>query len=172
MATAKLVLRNLLRHPLRSLLTAASLLVALFLLCTLRSLVTTLDAVTEAAASNRLIVQSAVSLYVDLPLAYQRRIEQVPGVARTCKWQWFGGYYQDPSNFFGQFAIDPETFFEMYPEVELVDGSQEAFRGNRRGCVVGEGLARRFDWKVGDSVPLVGKLFPIHPARTRPGSSR
>lgn len=162
MATAKLVVRNLLRHPLRSLLTVASLVVALFLLCTLRSLVTTLDSVTEAAASNRLIVQSAVSLYVDLPLSYQAKIEQVPGVVRTCKWQWFGGYYQDPSNFFGQFAIDPETFFAMYPEVEVVEGTEEAFRANRRGCVVGEALAQRFGWKLGDSVPLVGKIFP-HP---------
>lgn len=155
----KLIRRSLLRHKVRTLLTIGSLTVALFLLCFLRSLVTTLTAGVESANQQRLWVQSAVSLFVDLPLTYQGKIEAVEGVKRTCKWQWFGGYFQDQSNFFAQFAVDPEPLFAMWPEVEVVEGSKEAFLADKRACVVGEGIARQFGWEVGDTVPIIGALF-------------
>jgi putative ABC transport system permease protein len=158
----RLVTRNLLRHPLRTLLTTGSLVVAFFLLCTLRSLVTTLEAGTSAAASNRLWVQSAVSLFVDMPLSYPERIAQVEGVEEVCKWQWFGGYYQDESNFFAQFAVDPQELLDCYPEVVIVEGSAEAFLTRRDSCIVGDSLASQYGWKVGDRVPIIGALFP-HP---------
>jgi len=155
----KLIRRSLLRHPMRTLLTIGSLAVALFLLCFLRSLVTTLESGVAAANQQRLWVQSAVSLFVDLPLTYQGKIEAVDGVKRTCKWQWFGGYFQDQSNFFAQFAVDPEPLFDMWPEVEVVAGSRDAFFADKRACIVGEALAKQFGWKVGDAVPLIGALF-------------
>ncbi|MCK6458427.1 MAG: ABC transporter permease [Planctomycetes bacterium] len=155
----KLIRRSLLRHPVRTLLTIGSLAVALFLLCFLRSLVTTLEAGAAAANQQRLWVQSAVSLFVDLPLSYQGKIDGVDGVKGTCKWQWFGGYYRDQTNFFAQFAVDPEPLFAMWPEVEIAAGSKEAFLADKRACIVGEGLARQFGWKVGEAVPLIGALF-------------
>jgi putative ABC transport system permease protein len=162
MDLTRLVLKNLLKHPLRSVLTAGSLVIALFLLCTLRSLVTTLDAGAKAARSDRLWVQSAVSLFVDMPQAYVPKIEAVDGVVEACRWQWFGGYYQDRANFFGQFAVDGAELFEMYPEIEVVAGTQEDFLAKRTACMVGGGLARQFGWKVGQQVPIIGALFP-HP---------
>lgn len=162
MELLRLVWRNLVRRKLRTLLTVGSLVVAFFLLCTLRTLVTTIQAGTDAASASRLIVQSAVSLFVDLPLNYQAKIASVPGIERISKWQWFGGYYQEESNRFAQFAVDPERTLEIYPEMEIVDGSAEAWYGNRRGALVGEGLVARYGWKVGDTVPILPELFP-HP---------
>jgi len=156
----RLVARQLGRHPVRSALTVGSLAVAIFLLCLLRSLVTTLEAGVEAADSKRLWVMSAVSLFADLPLNYQRKIERVDGVANTCKWQWFGGYYKERSNFFAQFACDERRLLEMWPELEIVDGSAEEFLRERRACLVGVDLAERFGWKVGDRIPIIGALFP------------
>ena len=158
----RLIPRNLLRHKLRSLLTIGSLVVALFLLVTLRSLITTLSSSVEVAGARRLVVQSAVSLFVDLPLNYQARIAQVPGVEKTCKWQWFGAYYQDEANQFGQFAVDGDTVMEIYPEMEVVEGDYADFLANRTGCVIGRRLADDFDWEVGETIPLIGTLFP-HP---------
>jgi putative ABC transport system permease protein len=155
----RLIRRSLLRHPVRTLLTIGSLAVALFLLCFLRSLVTTLSAGVESANQQRLWVQSAVSLFVDLPLTYQGKIDAVDGVKRTCRWQWFGGYYQDRANFFAQFAVDPGPLFDMWPEVAILDGSREAFLADKRACIVGEGIARQFGWRVGDTVPIIGALF-------------
>ena len=162
MLFAKLVWRNLVRHPLRSALTMASLVVALFLMCILRSLVTSLERVSEDSRSDRLWVQSAVSLFVDLPLSYAPKIAAVEGVENTCKWQWFGGYYQTVDNFFGQFAVEPESLLDMYPEIVIADGSRDAFLGERRACLVGKQLAEQFEWRIGQTIPLIGALFP-HP---------
>ena len=155
-----LLLRNLSARPIRSLLTLGALVVAVFLLCVLRSVVVALDAGVQASASHRLMVQSAVSLFVDLPRAYQSRIATVEGVERVCKFQWFGGIYQDPANFFGQFGVDPAILLEAYPEVEIIDGSAEDFIASRTGCLVGEGLVRRFGWEIGQRIPLQGTIFP------------
>ena len=38
---------------------------------------------------------------------------------RTTKFQWFGGYYQSMKNWFGQFAVDPEALFDIYPECHV-----------------------------------------------------
>jgi putative ABC transport system permease protein len=91
MGTATLVWRNLWRRKLRTLLTIGSLIVALFLLCVLRTLVTTLETGSGTASDRRLWVQSAVSLFVDLPLSYEPKIESVDGVANAIKFQWIGG---------------------------------------------------------------------------------
>ena len=155
----RLAWRNLLKHPIRALLTIGSMAVAVFLLCTLTSLVTTLEAGVKNAESRRLWIQSAVSLFVDLPTAYESKIASVEGVDRIAKWQWFGGYYKEPSNFFAQFAVDPAKLFEIWPEVEVTAGTKEAFIGRRDTCVIGQGLADDYGWKVGDVVPIIGGLF-------------
>ena len=161
----KLILRNLTRHPLRSFLTLGGVVFGFLLLCILQSVVVALEYGVKNARSDRLWVQSAVSLYVDLPLAYEEKIAKVGGIETVSKFQWFGGIYKDPANFFGQFAVDPAKMLDMYPEVEIVDGSREAFLAGRTTCIVGQSLVDKFaedGWKVGATVPLLGALFP-HP---------
>lgn len=167
-----LVRRHLVTHWVRTLLTGAAMVVALYLYCLLISLVTTLDAVVTESASDRLVTQSAVSLFVQLPLDYQPKIAALPGVEEATKFQWFGGQYQDPGNFLAQFGVDHEVFFDMYrKEIEIVEGPGgvtgpdarravlEALRGERRGMVIGRGLERDFGWHVGDTIPLIGTIW-------------
>lgn len=156
----KLLLRNVLGHPVRSVLTVLSVSVALALLCVLDATARGFTAAVDLAAQNRLVVWSTVSLFVDLPLAYESKIKGVEGVAETTKFQWFGGVYQDPSNFFGQFGVDPANFSSIYPEVGLIEGSLDDWVNNRTGCIIGKTLAQQFGWKVGDTVPLISALFP------------
>jgi putative ABC transport system permease protein len=119
------------------------------------------------------ITQSAVSLFVAMPLDYQPKIEAVPGVEQVTKFQWFGGIYQDEKNYMSQFGVDHDKFFDMYKsDIEIVEGPGgvkgpparqaviDAMAADRRACVVGENLAREFGWKVGDALPLIGKIFP------------
>lgn len=168
----RLVTRQLRAHWLRSGLTFGSLALALFLFSFVVSIVTTLDAAVNSAAKNRLIVQSAVSLYVNLPLEYREKIAQVPGVQQVSNFQWFGGYYQEESNFFAQFAVDHDAFFDMYvKDIRIIEGpggstgadawqaAVDSMATERRGTVVGAGLARDFGWEVGDSVPIIPKIF-------------
>ncbi len=162
MSSFKLVWRNLMRRPLRSILTILSLVVAIFLICGLRTLITTLNAGVENADSRRLAVMSATGLFVELPMKYQADMERIPGVELTTKFQWFGGYYRSQKNFFAQFAIDPDTMFDMYPECQVPAQEIEAFRQDRTSCVIGASLAKEFEWKVGDMIPIIGALHP-HP---------
>lgn len=156
----KLLWRNIAGHPLRSLLTIGSVAVAVFLVCMLHAVTSGLTRTLSAAASNRLLVQSAVSLFVDLPLSYQQKLASVPGIEAICKWQWFGGRYeQDKGGFFAQFGIDPETFLVSYPEMSIVEGSYETFTKTRASCVVGKALADKYEWKVGQTVPITGTIF-------------
>lgn len=155
----KLTWRNLLRHKLRVLLTVGSLTVAFFLLCVLRALVVSLDSGIKEASSERLVVQSAVSLFVSLPESYQGKIDSVPGVEETMKMTWFGGYYQDSANMFGQFSVDPDRLERIYPEIELIEGTWEDFRVSRTACIVGSATAQKFGWSVGERVPIIGTIF-------------
>jgi putative ABC transport system permease protein len=155
-----LLFRNVTGHWLRSLLTILSVAVAVFLICVLNAVVSGLTRTVSAAASNRLLVQSAVSLYVDLPMAYQQKLAAVPGVEAICKWQWFGGRYeQDKGGFFAQFGIDAEPFRTSYPEITIAEGSYEEFAKNRTACIVGRDTATKYGWKVGQTVPILGTIF-------------
>ncbi|MEC9048581.1 MAG: FtsX-like permease family protein [Planctomycetota bacterium] len=156
----KLLLRNVLGHKVRSLLTVGAVFVAVFLVCILQALTSGLTRTLDASAANRLLVQSAVSLYVNLPLSYQQKLAGVDGVDQICKWQWFGGRYeQDKGGFFAQFGIDPEPFLPSYPEMSIIDGSYEEFTRTRTGCVIGKQLAKKYGWEVGDRVPINGTIF-------------
>lgn len=160
MVPARLVTKNLFKHPIRLVLTVLSITVAILLMCVLRSLVVALDAGVRDSASNRLIVQSKVSLFVPLPLSYGARLAQVEGVDKVLRWNWFGGYYQKPSNFFAQFATDPDLLFEAYPEIEIVEGSAQDFQKDRNACIVGVGTAEKYGFKVGDTLPIISSLYP------------
>ena len=168
----RLIFRHLRMHWLRTGLTLGALVIALFLFCFLVSIVTSLEAVSKQAATNRVIVQSAVSLFVDLPRDYQQKIASLDGVDQISKFQWFGGIYKDPANFFAQFGVDEDLFFDQYArDVEVIEGLNgetgseakaavlAAMAADRRAAVIGIGLVRRFGFKVGDTIPLIGTIY-------------
>lgn len=155
----KLILRNLGAHPWRTLLTTGSVFLAVFLVCFLRATVSTLTSSIEQASTQRLWVQSAVSLFVDLPLAYENKLRGVDGVEWVSKWQWFGGVYQDDSNFFAQFGVDHDTLLKSYPEMTIVAGDYEKFSANRTGCIIGKDIADKYGFEVGGTLPIIGRIF-------------
>ncbi len=156
----RLVLANLRRKKLRTALTFGSFAVALFLFGLLATIHAVFYQGLEVAGVDRLVVINKVSLIQPLPLSYRDRLLQIPGVRAVTYANWFGGVYQDEKNFFPQFAIDRETFRKMFPEFLVPDDQWRAFEADREGCVVGAGLARRFNWKVGDRIPIRGTIFP------------
>jgi len=87
------------------------------------------------------------------------KIRAVDGVKAVSHMTWFGGVYIDRKNFFANFAVDPRSFLDLYPEFILPEDQRSGFLKDRRGCIVGRGLARRFGWKVGDTVPLQGTIY-------------
>ncbi len=114
----------------------------------------------DVAGADRLVVLNRVSIIQPLPLAYRDRLARIPGVTQVTFANWFGGVYQDERNFFPQFAIDRETYRQMFPEFVVPDAEWQAFLADREGAIVGEALAERFTWKVGDRIPIRGTIFP------------
>lgn len=155
-----LVWRNAWRKKIRTSLTILSILVA-FLMFSLLNAVS--EAMTGGGATiesaRRLVVIDKVSLINLLPIAYENRIESVPGVDRAAHATWFGGYYQDVKNQFGQFPVDPEKYLSLFPELEMPDAHYEAFLRNRTGAAVGRALADKFGWQVGDRIPIHSSIW-------------
>jgi putative ABC transport system permease protein len=156
----KLLLKNAFRHKLRTLLTMVGLVVAVCAFGLLRTIVDAWYAGVEASSSTRLVTRSAISLTFPLPLNYAERMRAVEGVTGLSWANWFGGIYQEPRNFFPQFAVDPPTYLALYPEYRLTDAEKQAFFRDRRGVVVGRKLAGKFGWKLGDPIPLRGTIYP------------
>jgi len=156
-----LVWCNLKRKKLRTLLTLLSIFIAFLLyglLCTIREAFT---AGVTLAGADRLIVRHKVSLIMTLPVSYGPRMERVSGVAAATHFTWFNGIYQnEPKNFFGSFPVVPEAFLAMFPEYLLPEEQKQAWLKTRNGAIVGRVLAERFQWKVGDRVPLTSPIWP------------
>ena len=156
----RLILAHLLRSKRRTFLTVSSIAIALFLFCTLRTVMTSLDAGIRASDATRLVVRHAASLVFPLPLAYKERLERVPGVERVSWGNWFGGYYQDPKNQFTQFAVDAVSLFDLFPELLLPGPERETFLGERTSCIAGRALVAKYGWKIGDVIPITGTIYP------------
>jgi putative ABC transport system permease protein len=156
----KLIIRNAFRHRLRTLLTMLGIVIAVLAFGLLRTVVDAWSAGVDAASSTRLVTRNAISLVFPLPLTYEEKIRQVPGVKTVSRANWFGGVYIDKRNFFPQFAVDGRAYLELYPEYRVAPEQLKAFLLDRKGCVVGRKLAQTYGWRLGDAVPLRGTIFP------------
>jgi len=155
-----LIFANLFRKKIRTTLTLGSFAVALFLFGLLATVRGAFNQGLEVAGANRLVVVNKVSIIQPLPISYKDKLERIPGVTLVTHANWFGGVYQDDRNFFPQFAIEDETYRQMFPEFIVPDDQWNTFVGDREGAIVGEDLVKRFHWKVGDRVPIKGTIFP------------
>ncbi len=159
MYVLRLILKNALRHKLRTTLTVVGIVVAITAFGLLRTIVDAWYAGANASSSARLVTRNAISLTFSLPLTYVQRIRQTPGVASASWANWFGGVYITERNFFPQFAIDAPTYLDMYPEILLAPEQKKAFLLDRQGCIVGRKTADQYGWKIGDQIPLRGTIF-------------
>ncbi|WP_243439005.1 ABC transporter permease [Fundidesulfovibrio soli] len=160
MLLIRLAVRNAFRHRLRSVLTILGVAVAILAFGLLRTLVDAWYSGVEASAADRLVTRNAISLTFSLPLAYREKIRAVPGVTEVSQGNWFGGIYVDEKNFFANFAYDIPSLLAIYPELAVPDKEQlTALLRDRKGALVGDKLAKRFGWKVGDPVTLRGTIF-------------
>lgn len=155
-----LLTSNLFRKKIRTTLTIGSFAVALFLFGLLAVVRGAFNQGLDIAGADRLVIVNKVSIIQPLPISYKERLLQIPGVKGVTHANWFGGVYQDERNFFPQFAIDTDTYRDMFPEFVMPEEQWKAFVGDREGVIVGEDLVKRFHWKVGDRVPIKGTIFP------------
>jgi putative ABC transport system permease protein len=154
-----LLWKNLWRKKLRTIFTLLSVFVAFVLFALLMTIRTAFSFGVEIAGVDRLVLIHKVSLIMTLPISYQNRLQNTPGVEVATHNTWFGGVYQDPANFFAQIAVDPEPFMKIYPEYELSPEQTAAWLADRQGVIVGADLAERFNWKLGDRIPILATIW-------------
>jgi len=164
MKFVSLVLKSARRSKRRTALTMISVAVAVFLFATLRAVLDGFDSVAAASSATRVVTIRSTSMIFTMPTSHTEAIRSTPGVQDVTWANWFGGIYKDPKNFFGQFAVDPESYLRMYPEILLTPEERKAFIEDRTGCIVGDGLAKKYGFKVGDRMTL-GVGIPVYGSR-------
>ncbi|MHB0961050.1 MAG: ABC transporter permease [Pirellulaceae bacterium] len=162
----RLLLLNLLRKPLRTLLTILGVSVALLLFCFLEAVLTSFNAGVNMADASRLIVQHKESIVFELPMSYHVLIAQTEGVIGVTPAGWFGGLSQEPRSdgtkreeFFAQFATDIESYLSLYPEVKIPPGQLSDLLEDRMGCLLGVKIAERLNKRVGDRLVLRSTIW-------------
>jgi putative ABC transport system permease protein len=154
-----LVWKNIWRRKFRTIFTLLSIFIAFVLFGILMTIRQSFSFGVEIAGADRLVLIHKVSLIMSLPVSYQARLQQTKGVELATHQTWFGGIYQDPSNFFANMAVEPDQFLKIYPEYILPPEQFEAWRNDRQGAIVGRDIAERFGWKIGDKVPLTAPIW-------------
>jgi putative ABC transport system permease protein len=154
-----LIWAALFRSKTRTLLTLLSVIAAFLLFGMLDSVRVAFNSGGEVTGANRMVTASRLSLTQMLPYSLDSQIKAVPGVKKATFAAWFGGIYQDPKNFFPNFSVGP-GYLDLYPEFTLPAEQRKAWEADRSGAIVGEALAKKYGWKIGDTIPLQATIFP------------
>lgn len=164
MTFASIAARNLLRNKLRTALTILGVAVAITTFLLLRTVVSAWTVAADHAAKDRLVIRHKVTFVMTMPLRYLEKTRGVPGVKAATFANWFGG--KDPSHdkeFFATMAVDSESFFEVMNEYLITPEERAAYLEDRTGAVVGDVLAKKLGWKLGDRVTLESGIYPAPP---------
>jgi putative ABC transport system permease protein len=154
-----LVWRNLMRRKIRTFITIMTIMVAFLLFGGLMAIRAAFSMGIDVAGADRLMMIHKVSIIQPLPKSYGERIRAMEGVTALSHANWFGGYYQEPANFVQSMAVDPVSWLDMYPEFVVPEDQKKTWLADRTGAIIGVDLAKRYNWKVGDRVPLISPIF-------------
>jgi putative ABC transport system permease protein len=155
----KLIIKNTLRHKLRSMLTIVGIAIAVISFSLLQTVVTAWHAGVESSGADRLVSRHAVSFIFPLPLSYEEKIQHVNGVTSVCFANWFGGTYIDKNQFFARLAVS-DNYLEIYPEFVVPKDQLDTYQRERNSCIIGSQIAERYHMKLGDIVPMDGDIYP------------
>lgn len=155
-----LIWAGLWRKRTRTILTFLSVVVAFLLFGLLHGVTAGFDDVVNKMSDTRLRIQSRVNLLQSLPLAYLPRIERVPGVEGVAYYAFFGGYYRDHNNPIAAGAMDLSRLDTMFHDLFVLAPEQlDTVLQTPNGALIGKDLAAKYDWKIGDDVPLKSSLW-------------
>jgi putative ABC transport system permease protein len=149
---------GLFRRKTRTILTLLSIVVAFLLFGMLQAVQTAFESGADAADAKRLLTTARYSIIEPLPMAHLKVIERVPGVVGVASADWFGAKYQNESNAFPVFAVDPARYLDMYPEFTIDAAQREAFAKTRTGAVAGQRLVDRYGWRIGQKLPIASEI--------------
>ncbi len=161
MTLTGLAVRNLARNKFRVVLTVAGVAVAILAFLLLRTVTWAWTNAADWAAKDRVVTRHKVTFVMSLPKRYVEEVRQSPHVKLATWANWFGG--KDPKHdreFFSALGADPATYFDVYDEMNVPTDQLETWKHDRQGAIVGDVLARKLGWKVGDKVILQSGIYP------------
>jgi putative ABC transport system permease protein len=157
---ASLALRNVGRNRFRAVLTITAVAVSIVAFLLLRTVVWAWASGADWSAKDRIVTRHKVTFVIWLPKHYIDVVRQAPHI-KTATWAtWFGA--KDPKHeheFFTSLAVDPETYFEVYNEIDVAPEAFDTWKHDRQGAIVGDVLAKKLGWKVGDRITLQSGIF-------------
>jgi putative ABC transport system permease protein len=155
-----LIRKNLFRKKLRATLMIVSIVMAFAIFGVLAAFQSAFYSGEDVAQADRLVIVNKINFTQPLPISYFNRIAGVEGVRDVTHLNWFGGYYQDPKNFMVVMAVEPESWMRVFSnDFVFTDEQRQSFIRNRTGLLVGERMAQKWGWKVGDHIPLSSSIF-------------
>jgi putative ABC transport system permease protein len=154
-----LIWKNVWRRKFRTVFTMLVVMVAFLLFGVLMAVRMAFTFGIEVAGVDRLMMLHKVGFLMLLPEAYKTQLQSMPGVQLATHQTWFGGIYQDPTNFFAQMAVEPEAYLKAYPEFKVTPEHMKAWMDDRRGVLVGVDLMKRFNWQVGQRIPINATIW-------------
>jgi putative ABC transport system permease protein len=160
-----LIFKNVFRKKTRTILTIGSIILPLLVICLMGSFLSALNMPDPAQTRGmfRIVTRHKVGLGSPLPVSYAEKVRQLDGAVAVTRFNWFGGKYIDEStrNFFARFAVDPETLVQVFDDAIITQGSANDWFKDRAGSLVGEDLMKKFGWKIGDKIVIVGDIYPV-----------
>lgn len=161
MRITALAYRNILRNRFRTIWTILGVAVALVAFVMLQTVISSWTAASQYASQDRIASRHKISFIMTLPRRYVQEIEAMPEIKDVALASWFGAKDANhPNEFFATIAVEPEPFLRVYDEIVTSDAERQAWLENRRGALVGDVLAKKLGWKVGDRIVLQGTIYP------------
>jgi putative ABC transport system permease protein len=161
MTLVGLAARNVLRNKFRAILTVAGVAVAIITFLLLRTVLSAWTAAADYAAKDRVVTRHKVTFIMTLPLTYAQSVRQIPEVKASTFCNWFGG--KDPKHdkeFFGTLGCDTETAFSVYDDMMVTPDVLDQWKHDPQGAIVGDVIAKKMGWKVGDRFTLQSSIYP------------
>ena len=161
MTLTGLAARNLARNKFRVVLTVLGVAIAVITFLLLRTVIWAWTSGAEWSAKDRVVTRNKVTFVMTLPKRYVEQVRQAPHIKSVTYANWFGG--KDPKHdkeFFGALAADGTEFFKVYDEMVVPPDQLETYMHDRQGAIVGDVLARKLGWKLGDHITLESGIYP------------
>jgi putative ABC transport system permease protein len=149
-----LIWAGLWRKKTRTILTMLSIIVAFLLFGLLQGINQGIKKGGGDASNNRLWTTARMSAVSSMPASLMDRMQTVKGVRTIAHLSFFGGYFQDAKNAIPAFATNVDKLAIVYPELNFTAEQIAAMQGTRPGALIGRPLAKKYNWKVGDKIPV------------------
>lgn len=154
------VRKSLFRHKLRVTLTIFSLTTAFVLFILLRSVAVVFEAGWSGLDESRMQTTSKYSMIQMLPLSYGTQIATTDGVNAVTHASWFGGSFVEGDTNVATFAVDPDTYFQVYNDYGVAPDQLEKFQSMRTAALAPASLVERYGWEIGQQIPCISTIFP------------